>query len=303
MPVLPLRAVLAATTPALAAAGFLASPIAVADAQAVAGPVLSCSASTCTVTYATVGTGQSFTVPAGVSSLSVTLYGGRGGDNQSGVLGGDGARVHAALAVSPGEIVGVDVGGAGQSELAGGAGGVNGGGSGSHSGGGGGAADITSASTLLLVAGGGGGAGQSAVSTLCSGSSVSAAGGAGGNADNPGGQGATVTDVGLTLGGGGGGLPGSTSAAGGGGTAGMPTGSNTCGTGVATGSGTGGSGRTGGSDSGFVNGGGGGGGYFGGGAGGELRCKAAAMDLRSPGLVVGAAVRPSPAEQGSATPG
>ena len=281
MPVLPLRAVLVATTPVLAATGFLAPSIALADAQAATGPVMSCSASTCTVTYATVGTGQAFTVPAGVSSLSVTLYGGRGGDNQSGVLGGDGARVHAALAVSPGEIVGVDIAGAGQSELAGGAGGVNGGGSGSHSGGGGGATDITSASTLLLVAGGGGGAGQSVASTLCSGSNVSAAGGAGGNAGHPGGRGTTVTDGGLTLGGGGGGFPGTTSAAGGGGTAGMPTGSNACGTGVATGSGTGGSGRTGGSDSGFVNGGGGGGGYFGAGAGGG-----AALQSRSDGFEV-----------------
>jgi hypothetical protein len=50
MPVLPLRAVLAATTPVLAATGFLAPSIAVADAQAATGPVLSCSASTCTVT-------------------------------------------------------------------------------------------------------------------------------------------------------------------------------------------------------------------------------------------------------------
>ena len=118
----------------------------------------------------------------------MTLYGGRGGDNQVRRAGRDGAKIHAALS-SPRGILGIDVGGAGQNELSGGVGGVNGGGSGSHSGGGGGATDITSASTLLLVAGGGGGAGQCVLSTLCSGSTLNVSGGAGGNADHPGGAG------------------------------------------------------------------------------------------------------------------
>jgi hypothetical protein len=277
-----LRGVVAIATPALIATGFVAFPAAAAArAPAAADPVPSCSRITCTVTYSTVGTGQSFTVPAGLSSLSVTLYGGRGGDNQSGVLGGDGALVTAALSVTHGEVLGIDAGGAGHSELAGGAGGVNGGGSGTHSGGGGGSTDITSAGTLLLVAGGGGGAGQSVLSDLCSGGTLNVAGGAGGNAGNPGGNGTTVTDGGLTLDGGGGGMPGTTSAAGGGGTAGAPTGSNSCGTGVSTGGGTAGSGRRGGSDNGFANGGGGGGGYLGGGSGGG-----GALESISDGFVV-----------------
>jgi hypothetical protein len=276
---LSVRGVVAVSTPALAVTGFLALAATAARAQAVANSVQSCSRTTCTVTYASVGTGQSFTVPAGLSALSVTLYGGQGGSNKSGVLGGDGAQLNAALSVTPGEVLGIDVGSAGQSELAGGMGGVNGGGSGTHSGGGGGATDITSASTPLLVAGGGGGAGQSVLSDLCSGGTLNVSGGAGGNADNPGGNGTTVTDGELTLAGGG--MPGSTSAAGGGGVAGAPTGSNACGTGVTTGGGTEGSGRTGGSDNGFANGGGGGGGYFGGGSGGG-----GALESISDGFVV-----------------
>ena len=94
------RGVLGVVALALAAAGFLALPATAAAAQTVAGPmggpaagqvvgpVRSCSHTRCTVRYTTVGTGQSFTVPARVTSLSVTLYGGRGGDNGSGVLAG-----------------------------------------------------------------------------------------------------------------------------------------------------------------------------------------------------------------------
>ena len=119
------------------------------------------------------------------------------------------------------------------------------------------------------------------ISNLCSGGTLNVSGGAGGNADNPCGEGTTVTDGALTLGGGGGGMPGSTSTAGSGGTAGTPAGSNACGTGVATGAGTGGSGRTGGSDNGFANGGGGGGGYFGGRSGGG-----GALESLSDGFVV-----------------
>jgi hypothetical protein len=47
---------------------------------------------TCTVTFSTPGVGQSWTVPAGVSSESFTLYGGIGAFN-----GGDGAKVTGSL--------------------------------------------------------------------------------------------------------------------------------------------------------------------------------------------------------------
>ena len=144
-------------------AAGLALAAAVIPAGAAAALPSNCSQSgaTVTCTFATPGTGQSFTVPAGVSSLSVTLYGGVGGTNFNGDQpGGDGAGVTADLSTSPGALLGIDVGGAG----GGGTtfpepGGVNGGGSGRFSGGGGGATDVTSGGTDLLVAGGGGGAG------------------------------------------------------------------------------------------------------------------------------------------------
>lgn len=90
-------------------------------AAQLAGPAPSCQAGVCTITYDSPGTGQAFTVPPGVTQLDVTLYGGDGGSaSYSGFDypqvtngGGDGAKITTALAVSPGEVLGVDVGGAG----------------------------------------------------------------------------------------------------------------------------------------------------------------------------------------------
>ena len=251
---------------ALAGASWLAAAPASAAEQ---GP--SCVADQCAVTFTT-GVGQSFTVPAGVSSLSVRLYGGMGGTNYNeDVTGGDGAEVTATLSpVTAGQVLGVDVGGAG----AGGvgvvdaAGGVNGGGSSHYGGGGGGATDVTSAGTPLLVAGGGGGAGANAIGSGCSGLPVSPTAGAGGNAGNPGGTGGDATDGTLVLGGGGGGQPGTSTSAGAGGSAGQPAGSSPCGVGTFDGTGgAGGQGSTGGSGTDVTLAGGGGGGYTGGGSG------------------------------------
>ena len=82
----------AATT--LLAAGGLALAGGAQQALA-AGAAPSCANGTCTVTYATPGTGQSFTVPAGVTSLSVKLYGAAGGTYTA--QGGDGALQRAKL--------------------------------------------------------------------------------------------------------------------------------------------------------------------------------------------------------------
>lgn len=248
---------LVSASPALAAAG---------------DPV--CSGGTCSVTFATPGTGQSFTVPAGVSSLSVALYGAIGGGfTDQGILfpGGDGAEVTAALAVNAGEQVGVDVGGAGGFQAAG-DGGINGGGSSDIADGGGGATDITADGTRLLVAGGGGGAGADAESSgagIAGCPSLFADGGAGGNADTAGGAGEAFTNGTFSLGGGQGGLPGTQTGPGAGGQGGTVTGTDPCSADSAPGPGTegaGGTGATGGSS--FLTG-GGGGGYYGGGAGGE----------------------------------
>lgn len=133
----------------------------------------SCVAPTPTV-FAYTGAMQSFVVPAGVSSITVTADGASGGDGWNVDVdtplgtGGLGGRVVATLAVTPGETLYLFVGGAGGDATATvpGAAGWNGGGAGGPSpygysgGGGGGASDIRRGGTALgdriLVAGGGG---------------------------------------------------------------------------------------------------------------------------------------------------
>ena len=115
---------------------------------------------TTTSTFNYTGAAQTFTVPAGVTSIVVDAYGAQG-SNYSYVTGGQGARVQGTLAVTPGQVLNIYVGG--QSGFNGG----GTGGSGSYSSGvsGGGATDIRiggiSLSNRVLVAGGGGGAGNS----------------------------------------------------------------------------------------------------------------------------------------------
>jgi hypothetical protein len=256
----------------LAVGGLAGGWLAAAPANAaVQDP--SCSGGSCTVTFTTSGTGQSFTVPTGASSLSVTLYGGTGGiGDDPDAHGGDGAEVSATLTVTAGQSLGVDVGGAGGN---GGTvnGGTNGGGSAPGAGGGGGATDVTtSAGTRLLVAGGGGGAGSASPDVYtCSSMSLGVNSGAGGNADHAGDPGGSEKDGSLTLDGGGGGGAGTVTTPGQGGTAGGYTGSSPCGASLAAGTaGNAGQGRDGGNaDAANEGGGGGGGGYTGGGSGGS----------------------------------
>lgn len=129
-------------------------------------------------TFTYTGTVQTYTVPVGVTSLQVDMQGAKGGFNSefpSGSTpsdGGNGGRVQATLAVTPGEVLNIYVGGAGGAGITttGGAGGFNGGGAGSDGfgsyggGGGGGASDIrvgdNALSSRVIVAGGGGGAGN-----------------------------------------------------------------------------------------------------------------------------------------------
>ncbi|WP_226915739.1 beta strand repeat-containing protein [Hymenobacter siberiensis] len=194
------------------------------------------------VTFVYTGTVQTYTVPAGVTSLQVDAKGAAGGTGSGSTfglnVGGAGARVQATLSVSPGQVLQILVGaGGGYTTGAVLSGGYNGGGSASAGGTGGGATDLRgSGGTLadrLLVAGGGGGGGYY-------GNPSSSLGGAGGAPD--GGNGSyTNSGGGITTSGTGG-----TQAAGG-----------------STGGGLG----TGGSTGGRL-GGGGGGGYYGGGGGG-----------------------------------
>lgn len=121
-------------------------------------------------TFSYTGGPQLYVVPDGVSSITVTVSGAEGGQQSGGAVGGKGAAVSATIAVTPGEVYMVVVGGNGTTNR-----GYNGGGRGA--GNGGGASDIrrqsgafnTSSScafTLtcavsdrIIVAGGGGGGG------------------------------------------------------------------------------------------------------------------------------------------------
>jgi hypothetical protein len=130
-------------------------------------------ASAANLTFSYTGAEQTYTVPAGVTSLYITATGARGGGPTSGYgTGGRGAVATGAIAVTPGQTLYIEVGGIGGQPD----GGFNGGGaSGSRNGlsgwGGGGASDVrtvprASAGTLssrLIVAGGGGGSGYPAV--------------------------------------------------------------------------------------------------------------------------------------------
>lgn len=157
------------------------------------------SGTTTTCTYASTGGEQQFVVPANVASIDVTAVGAPGGTvddvglaGQPG-LGGYGAVVSGAVAVTPNETIYVEVGGLAQAgyesyevnpaTATAGVGGFNGGGNGAAypeytaSGGGGGASDIRTVScgspcnpessaslaSRVLAAGGGGGGGAGAL--------------------------------------------------------------------------------------------------------------------------------------------
>src|SRR3954453_8616981 len=144
-----------------------------------------------TQTFTGVGP-HTFLVPAGVTSVAFRLDGAAGGGTGSGVNlrpGGRGAEVITTLAVTPGEALQVNVGGAGAS---GGAGGFNGGGAGGNGvrggnpgAGGGGASDGRDGSFALadrlLVAAGGGGAGGAGLTIP--GGTAGPSGASGGNGD------------------------------------------------------------------------------------------------------------------------
>lgn len=118
---------------------------------------------------------QTWTVPAGVASITVDLQGAQGSDGYYG-YGGNGGRLQAIYPVSAGQVLNIYVGNRTSSST----GGYNGGGNGNqYSGGGGGASDIRIGGTALsdrkLVTGGGGGGGYN-----CGGAGTNNGGGGGG---------------------------------------------------------------------------------------------------------------------------
>lgn len=192
------------------------------------------------------GAPQTFTVPTGVTSLTVDVQGAAGGPNSGGTLGGNGARVQGPLAVTAGEVLQINVGQFGSmngSSTFGGGGACNVG-SGT-AGSGGGATDIRrgaygSADRIVVAAGGGGAGGN--------GGGIGGAGGGTTGSDGVDGAGPNQGFKGL----------GGTATAGGAGGAGGS------GTGTSGSLALGGAGST----ANFRAGGGGGGGLYGGGGGG-----------------------------------
>jgi hypothetical protein len=121
-----------------------------------------------TQTFSYTGAVQTFTVPAGVTSIQVDVKGGRGGNGVNGSIGGNGGRVQGTIAVTPGSVLELYVGGQGIDCGTCATGAYNGGGGtvagiGQEAGTGGGASDIRVAPYALInrifVAGGGGGGG------------------------------------------------------------------------------------------------------------------------------------------------
>ena len=209
-------------------------------------------------TFAYTGAVQSWTVPAGLTSITVDAAGAQGGNGVNAAFGGNGGRVQAIVPVTGGQLCYIYVGGAGANCATCASGGFNGGGgtvagAGQEAGTGGGASDIrmggNALSNRIVVAGGGGGGGYTG---------TTANGGAGGG--TTGASGGTWSGY---QGGGGGSQVGG--GVGGDGSAyGQPNG----GTGTAGigGNGQGWSGGGGGAGGGYF---GGGGGFIGGGGGGS----------------------------------
>lgn len=127
-------------------------------------------------TYSYTDAVQQCVVPAGVGRIGVVAVGGQGGETTDKVVGGLGGLTTATIAVTPGEVLSIYVGGYGAEH--GGFGGVRGGDHGDapyiyayDGAGGGGSSDVRNASgEPLVVAGGGGGAGGGSQLTFSGGS-------------------------------------------------------------------------------------------------------------------------------------
>ena len=285
------RRLAAWTAASLLAGGGLASasllggaPAALADTGPDC-PAAVVSAATATVTCGYTGDSQYWTVPAGVTQATFTLYGAAGGQatgDESGG-GGSGAKVSGTLPVTAGTVLQVNVGQVGQvASTAFGGGGAGGMQPGDSGGGGGGESDVRAPdssgdyplSAALLVAGGGGGGGDWGVSfPPPENTPAQPWGGNGGDADTAGAAPAANVDFcGDTFGVAAGGAAGTTTAGGAGGAGGSLTvaagSSCTAANGAAGAAGTLGTGGNGGNGTKYGAGGGGGGGYYGGGGGG-----------------------------------
>lgn len=167
-----------------ALAALLTTAVIVAAAISMPTTPATAAPSAVTQTFGYTGSVQTFTVPSGVTQLSVTLAGaegGRGGrDGYFGTPGGYKGQVTGTIPVTPGQLLTISVGGGGTggascsnsqvrapggasplSGYAGGGGGMPGSQGCSGGGGGGGAATVLTAGPDTIVAGGAGGGGGS----------------------------------------------------------------------------------------------------------------------------------------------
>ncbi len=211
----------------------LASGLFLATALAASGAAPSCASGSCTVVFSPDGTTtQTWTVPPGLATVTVQADGGAGygATAPPAYLGGAGGQVSGELAVVPGEVFEIDVGGEGEI----GAGGVFGGGGtrGSYAGGGGGFSSVALGSATLIIAGGGGGGGADGQTSGGALGTDGGGGGSGGGNSSTGGAGAggggddtIASDGTLELAGGDGGSAGGTSAGAAGGGGGLGSGS------------------------------------------------------------------------------
>lgn len=154
-------------------------------------------------TDGTDGSPQTFVVPPGVTRISINAWGASGSRNGFQSFGGLGARARATLAVTPGEVLTIRVGGRPPFNNLAAVGGYNGGGAPGVQGypltiipgGGGGASDVRRGGDGLenrvLVAGGGGGAGAPA-SHRGQSKAVLYTGGEGGDSGDLGGDGGVI---------------------------------------------------------------------------------------------------------------
>ena len=138
-----------------------------------------------TTAFSYTGSAQTFTVPAGVTIVTVQSWGAGGGNGPSGVTGGAGGYASGIVSVTPGEELTIIAGGGGHGWTAATSSAYGGGGPGAGSsvasGGGGGRSAVRRASgTELITAGAGGGAAGSTNGGVGGGASGGAGTGSGG---------------------------------------------------------------------------------------------------------------------------
>jgi hypothetical protein len=238
-------------------------------------PLPLCGTGTCIASFGYTGSARTFTVPAGVTDLTLGVAGGEGATSRFNVAGGAGGSVTGTLPVVPGQTLTLVVG------QAGGLDGVSVYGGGGASGplhylgsGGGGSFVFASSGSVLVAAGGGGGA---ATDGGPCGQRFQQTGGAGSGALAPGGGGTGGCYSGETPATGG-----DISAPGAGGLGPHGNGANGIGPAAAFQPGVGGAGGSAGDQ--YYIGGGGGGGYYGGGGGGYAQSGAGGSGFVSPSV-------------------